>query len=162
MKGLLKGLVTTVKTTFRKPVTVQYPDEHLPLSPRYMGFPALIWDKKVDEPACTGCMVCMRNCPTECITVTMKDNPRHAEGTSTRRKIVDDFSINYARCILCQICVEVCNFDAIVMTDLHEAAVGVRSDLKADMKRLFEIGREYQDRKGIVVGSSGGEEEPKS
>ena len=158
MKGLLQGLVTTIKTTLRKPVTVQYPDQHIPLSPRYMGFPALIWDKKLDEPACTGCQVCARMCPTECITVTMKDNPRHADSTSPRRKIVDDFSIDYSRCILCGICVEVCNFDAIVMTDAHEEAVSFKGTLKMDMKRLFELGREYQDRKGIEVSGAGGEE----
>ncbi len=151
MKGLLTGLLTTLKTTLRGPVTVQYPDQHIPLSPRYMGFPALIWDKKIDEPACTGCLVCARYCPTECITVSMKDNPRLKEGTSPRKKIVNDFQIDMARCILCGICVEVCNFDAIVMTDSHEESTQSRRNLIYDMDRLFKVGREYQDRKGIEV-----------
>src|SRR5207248_121313 len=53
--GTLKGLVQTWKTNWRKPVTVQYPDERLPLQPRYMGFPGLMWDDEHDEPFCTGC-----------------------------------------------------------------------------------------------------------
>jgi NADH-quinone oxidoreductase subunit I len=106
MKGLLKSLLTTLRTTADKPVTVQYPDQHLPLAPRYMGFPGLLWDFKQNEPACTGCQVCMRNCPTECITVTMQDNPRFKTGESKRRKLVDHFDIKIERCILCSICVE--------------------------------------------------------
>ena len=131
MIGIFKGLAVTIATVFRKPITVQYPDGdppakllgqkpksrvHLPLSSRYMGFPVLLWDDGVDEPACTGCMVCMRYCPTECMTVTMKDNPLFAEGKSKRKKIVDNFEIRMERCILCAICVEVCNFEAIAMS----------------------------------------------
>jgi len=159
MIGLLKGLGVTLKAAFRKPVTVQYPKEHLPLSPRYMGFPVLLWDDRVDEPACTGCQVCMRYCPTECITVTMKDNPKFKEGTSKRRKIVDAFQIKYERCILCAICVEVCNFEAILMSDYHEQADVSREGLIASKGDLLRMGREYQSRKGIVVGGGGGEEE---
>ena len=101
MIGFLNSLVVTLKTTFRKPVTVQYPDDHIPMSPRTLGFPVLLWDASDDEPACTGCMVCMRYCPTDCSTVSMKDNALHADGKSKRRKIVDDFQIRMERCILC-------------------------------------------------------------
>jgi NADH-quinone oxidoreductase subunit I len=146
-----------MKTAFRKPVTVQYPDAHLPMSPRYLGFPALLWDEKADEPACTGCQVCMRYCPTECMTVSMKDNPLFKEGKSKRKKIVDDFQIRHERCILCGICVEVCNFEAIAMTDYHEQADLSRGGLIATKDILFKMGRDYQKRAGIVVGG-GGEE----
>ncbi|MBI2846607.1 MAG: NADH-quinone oxidoreductase subunit I [Chloroflexi bacterium] len=141
MIGLLKGLNTTLKTLFRRPVTVQYPDEHLPLAPRYKGFPALLWDDNVQEPYCVGCQVCARYCPTECITVTMKDNTKFKDGTSTRKKIVDFFQIDMAKCIVCAICVEVCNFDAIVMSDAHEESVFSRGEMVADLNRLLEMGR---------------------
>ncbi|MCL0101964.1 4Fe-4S dicluster domain-containing protein [Dehalococcoidia bacterium] len=174
MIGIFKGLAVTIATVFRKPVTVQYPDGdppakllgqkpksrvHLPLSSRYMGFPVLLWDDGVDEPACTGCMVCMRYCPTECMTVTMKDNPLFAEGKSKRKKIVDNFEIRMERCILCAICVEVCNFEAIAMSDYHEEADLSRGGLIASKTDLFRMGRDYQDRAGIVVGGADGEEE---
>ena len=173
MIGIIRGLAVTIATVFKKPVTVQYPDGdpikipggkshervHLPLSPRYMGFPVLLWDDKVDEPACTGCLVCMRYCPTECITVNMKDNPLYAEGKSPRRKIVDNFEIRMERCILCAICVEVCNFEAIAMSDYHEEADLSRGGLIATKEDLFRMGRDYQDRAGIVVGAEGDVEE---
>lgn len=144
MLGSLKGMVITIREAFKKPVTAQYPKEHLPLGPRYMGFPALTWDYELDEPFCTGCMVCVRNCPTQCMKAVMKDNPKQAEGKSHRRKIIDTFEINLGRCILCSICVEVCNFDAIVMSQEHELSTFVRNGNRADLGKLLEQGKKYQ------------------
>ncbi len=148
MLGNLKGLATTFVSFFRPVVTAQYPKEHLPVNPRFMGFPVLTWDAKVVEPYCTGCMVCIRICPTDCMSATMVDNPLHAEGKSTRRKIVGEFEINLGRCILCGICVEVCNFDAIEMSDEHELSVVARNGNRADLDRLLEMGRYYQQKTG--------------
>ena len=144
MLGNLKGLMVTLATFFRKPVTYQYPKEHKPIEARFMGFPVLTWDEKVEEPYCTGCMVCVRYCPTDCMTATMKDNPLHAEGKSTRRKIVDSFEINLGRCILCAICVDVCNFDAIEMSHEHELSKYARNGNRTNLEKLLEMGKSYQ------------------
>ncbi|MEI6135808.1 MAG: 4Fe-4S dicluster domain-containing protein [Chloroflexota bacterium] len=95
----------------------------------------------MDEPFCTGCHACERACPVECMTVLMKDNPNHRSvgGSSTRRKIIDKFWIDYARCMRCNICVEVCNFDAIAMNNTwsgHETSVYDRKDLVMDLQQL--------------------------
>ena len=146
---MLVTLVSTIKG-LRKPVTVQYPGDHLPVQPRYMGFPALTWDYKVDEPYCTSCMVCIRQCPTQCMSATMIDNPLHAEGKSSRKKIVETFEINLNRCILCGICVEVCNFDAIVMSHEHEMSTYERNGDRVDLIPLLEMGKRYQKETGWV------------
>ena len=140
----------TLKTAFRKPVTAQYPDpkKRLAVAKRYMGFPALLWDEDVDEPYCTGCMVCIRDCPTQCMTAEMKDNPKFADDTSRRRKIVDYFEINLGRCILCQICVDVCNFDAIEMSHEHELSKFQRNDNRVDLAQLLKMGTEYREKTG--------------
>ena len=148
MLGNLKGLLVTFATMIRKPVTYQYPKEHKPIEDRYMGFPVLMWDQKVEEPYCTGCMVCVRYCPTQCMTAVMKDNPLHAEGKSSRRKIVDSFEINLGRCIVCGICVDVCNFDAIEMSHEHELSKYARNDNRSDLGRLLEMGWAYQQETG--------------
>ncbi|HIN72782.1 MAG TPA: NADH-quinone oxidoreductase subunit I [Dehalococcoidia bacterium] len=150
MIGFLEGLVVTLKTAFRKPVTAQYPDpkKRLAVAKRYMGFPALLWDEDVDEPYCTGCMVCIRDCPTQCMTAEMKDNPKFADDTSRRRKIVDYFEINLGRCILCQICVDVCNFDAIEMSHEHELSKFQRNDNRVDLAQLLKMGKEYREKTG--------------
>ena len=145
-------LVTLISTIngFRKPVTAQYPNQHLPIQHRYMGFPALTWDEKVGESYCTACMVCIRHCPTDCMSATMMDNPLQKEGQSSRKKIVDSFEINLNRCILCGICVEVCNFDAIVMSHEHELSTYGRNGDRVDLIGLLEMGKRYQKETGWI------------
>ena len=144
MKGLLKGLMTTMSTASRKPVTIEYPDERHVLPVRQRSFPVLTWDFDHDEPFCTGCNVCVRNCPVDCMTAQMVDNPNYVEGTSNRRKIADKFWIDYARCMRCNICVEVCPFEAIVMDNTwegHEHAAYDRRDLHMDIAALTDASR---------------------
>jgi NADH-quinone oxidoreductase subunit I len=137
-------MLMTLRTSLRKPVTAQYPKEHLPLMERQVGFPALTWDADVGEPYCVGCMVCVRMCPTQCMSGTMMDNPLHAEGKSPRRKMIEEFEINLGRCILCGICVEVCNFDAIEMSHEHEISHYARDGRRSDLPVLLEMGKKYQ------------------
>ena len=140
MIGALRAMKTTFQVMLRKPVTVQYPEVHLPLPERERAFPLLLWDHDIEEPFCTGCQACERACPVECMTVTMKDNPKQKAGESKRRKIVDTFWIDYGRCMRCNICVEVCNFDAIAMNNTWsgwEASVYDRRDLVMDMDELM-------------------------
>ena len=154
MLGSVIGMVTTLVSTingFRNPVTRQYPTTPTPVKPRYMGFPALTWDDKVSEPFCTACMVCIRYCPTLCMTATMMDNPLHKEGKSSRRKIVELFEINLNRCILCGICVDVCNFDAIVMSHEHELSAYERNGDRVDLIELLEMGKLYQKKTGWIA-----------
>jgi NADH-quinone oxidoreductase subunit I len=83
------------------------------------------------------------------MTVTMRDNPKFAEGTSKRRKIVDQFFIDYGRCMRCNICVEVCNFDAIAMNNTwqgHELSMFDRKDLVMDRDQLMALSRDRQIR----------------
>jgi formate hydrogenlyase subunit 6/NADH:ubiquinone oxidoreductase subunit I len=149
MIGVLKSLGVTMSTMFRKPVTIQYPTEHKKVPERDRAFPILLWDFDVDESFCTGCHACERACPVECMTVTMMDNPKYAEGTSKRRKILDEFFIDYGRCMRCNICVEVCNFDAIAMNNTwtgHELSTVDRQDLVMDRDQLLALSKGMQIR----------------
>ena len=140
MIGILKSMYVTFSTMLRKPVTIEYPSRHREVPQRDRAFPILLWDTEVDEPFCTGCHACERACPVECMTVTMKDNPLHADGKSTRRKIIDEFWIDYGRCMRCNICVEVCNFEAIAMNNTwagHELSKFDRNDLVLDLDQLL-------------------------
>jgi NADH-quinone oxidoreductase subunit I len=149
MIGVLKSLAATMSTMTRKPVTIQYPTAHRDVPERDRAFPILLWDFEADEAFCTGCHACERACPVECMTVTMKDNPRFAEGKSKRRKVVDEFYIDYGRCMRCNICVEVCNFDAIAMNNTwagHELSSLDRKDLVVDLNQLLELSKTQQIR----------------
>jgi NADH-quinone oxidoreductase subunit I len=142
----IKGLLTTLRWLGKRPVTAHYPEQHLPVQERYMGFPALLTDDTAGEPFCTGCMVCVRECPTQCMTAVMHDNPAAAEGTSHRRKIIETFEINLNRCILCGICVDVCALDAIEMSYEHELASFGRAGARADLDILLTLGRTYMEQ----------------
>lgn len=148
MLNVLKGLGVTLRGALRPKVTTEYPKEHIPIDERFMGFPALTWDSARVEPFCTGCMVCIRYCPTQCMTAKMTDNPKFVEGDSHRKKIIESFEINLGRCILCAICVDVCNFDAIEMSHEHERSERLRNANRVDLPALLDMGRQYQTEVG--------------
>ncbi|HRC62293.1 MAG: 4Fe-4S binding protein [Dehalococcoidia bacterium] len=155
MKGLLKSMGVTLSAFTRKPVTREYPETHKQLPERDRAFPILLWDHGMNEPFCTGCHACERACPVECMTVLMKDNPNHKSqgGESSRRKIIDKFWIDYGRCMRCNICVEVCNFDAIAMNNTwqgHEKSVYDRSDLVQELPQLLAVHRSGELKPWVV------------
>ncbi|MEX2081121.1 MAG: 4Fe-4S binding protein, partial [Dehalococcoidia bacterium] len=132
--------MTTLSTAMRRPVTIEYPDQKHVLSVRERSFPILLYDFEHDEPFCTGCNICVRNCPVDCMTAVMKDNPKYDTGESDKKKIAEKFWIDYARCMRCNICVEVCPFEAIAMDNTwagHEHAVYDRLDLHLDIEDLL-------------------------
>ena len=148
MFNSVKALGVSLSSFMRRRVTVDYPKVRIPLQDRFMGFPVLMDDANREEPFCTGCGVCIRYCPTQCMSGAMKDNPKFAEGDRHRRKIIDYFEINYGRCILCAICVDVCNFDAIEMSAQHEISDRLRDGNRVDLPGLLERGRKYQQAIG--------------
>tara|TARA_Y100000590_G_scaffold154689_2_gene177795 strand:- start:7683 stop:7976 length:294 start_codon:yes stop_codon:yes gene_type:complete len=87
------------------------------------------------------------------MSATMTDNPKHAEGTSHRRKIIDVFEINIGRCILCGICVDVCNFDAIEMSYETELSTRTRNGRRMDLGELLERGYNWQAQSGWIPAS---------
>ena len=117
--GLLKGLGVTAKTMAQtlKPksmgggaATVQYPHEKEAPPIRARGVIAL------REDNCTACMLCSRSCPDWCIYIEGHKDlapPRRAGGAPRKVNKLDRFDIDYALCMYCGICVEVCPFDAL-------------------------------------------------
>jgi len=107
--GLLKGLGVTLKTMTRPAATRQYPHVRPNLPARTRGVIALI------EENCTVCMLCARECPDWCIYIdSHKEQVAPKEGGRARtRNILDRFAIDFALCMYCGICVEVCPFDAL-------------------------------------------------
>ena len=116
--GLVKGLAVTLKHMLRPSVTQQYPREKPDLPPRTRGVIAL------KEANCTVCWKCSRECPDWCIYIeTHKETHEPASGGKARSvKVLDRFAIDYALCMYCGICVEVCPFDALFWSPDFEYA----------------------------------------
>ena len=107
--GLAKGLSVTLKTMLQPAVTQQYPRVKPDLPPRTRGVIAL------KEANCTVCYKCSRECPDWCIYIDAHKETHDPAGGGRARsqKVLDRFAIDYALCMYCGICVEVCPFDAL-------------------------------------------------
>jgi len=130
--GLLKGLGVTLKTMTRPAATRQYPHVKPDLPARTRGVIALI------EENCTVCMLCARECPDWCIYIdSHKEQVAPKEGGRARtRNILDRFAIDFALCMYCGICVEVCPFDALHWSPEFEYAEHQVEKLTHEMDTL--------------------------
>jgi len=116
--GLIKGLLVTLRHLFSRSITQQYPHEKPDLPPRTRGVIAL------KQENCTVCWKCSRECPDWCIYIdSHKETHEPAGGGRARSaKVLDRFAIDYALCMYCGICVEVCPFDALFWSPEFEYA----------------------------------------
>ena len=148
MRGMLKAIIRGGVVAARKPVTIHYPDERRQLPTRARTFPFLLWNHDLNEANCTGCAKCAKACPVDCMTVTLQKNPAFDLGESNHKSVINDFYIDFGRCMRCNICVEVCPFDAIAMLPLwegHEQSKYDRRELVMDLDDLLAPSRRDQD-----------------
>jgi NADH-quinone oxidoreductase subunit I len=132
--GLLKGLGVTLKHLLSRSITQQYPHEKPDLPPRTRGVIAL----KAEN--CTVCWKCSRECPDWCIYIeSHKETHQPASGGRARSaKLLDRFAIDYALCMYCGICVEVCPFDALFWSPEFEYAEYGITELIHEKEKLGE------------------------
>src|SRR6266542_1401469 len=132
--GLLKGLGVTLKHMLQRSITQEYPDEKPNLPPRTRGVIAL------KEANCTVCYKCSRECPDWCIYIDAhkETHPPASGGRARSVKVLDRFAIDYALCMYCGICVEVCPFDALFWAPDFEYAEYDILDMTHEKERLEE------------------------
>ena len=132
--GMIKGLVVTLKHALRPSITQQYPEVKPDLPPRTRGVIAL------KEANCTVCYKCSRECPDWCIYIDAhKETHEPASGGKGRSmKVLDRFAIDYALCMYCGICVEVCPFDALFWSPEFEYAEYDIVELTHEKEKLEE------------------------
>ena len=132
--GLIKGLGVTLKHALRPSITQQYPEVKPDLPPRTRGVIAL------KEANCTVCYKCSRECPDWCIYIDAhKETHEPASGGRGRSmKVLDRFAIDYALCMYCGICVEVCPFDALFWSPEFEYAEYDIVELTHEKEKLEE------------------------
>ena len=129
---LLKGLQLTGRYLFKRKVTVQYPEEKTPQSPRFRGLHALRRYPNGEE-RCIACKLCEAVCPALAITI---DSEQREDGTRRTTR----YDIDLSKCIFCGFCEESCPVDSIVETRIYEYHGEKRSDLHMDKARLLEVG----------------------
>jgi NADH-quinone oxidoreductase subunit I len=132
--GLVKGLGVTLKAMLRPAMTQQYPHVKPDLPARTRGVIALMQEN------CTVCYKCSRECPDWCIYIDAhkEQHDPAAGGRARSAKILDRFAIDYALCMYCGICVEVCPFDALFWSPEFEYSESRIANLLHDKDRLGE------------------------
>ena len=132
---LLKGMRVTIRKFFTPKVTVNYPEEKTPQSPRFRGLHALRRYPNGEE-RCIACKLCEAVCPALAITI---ESDVAADGTRRTTR----YDIDLFKCIYCGFCEEACPVDAIVETRIHEYHMENRGENIMTKDKLLAVGERY-------------------
>jgi NADH-quinone oxidoreductase subunit I len=151
--SILRTIWLILTHTFRRPVTVQYPDEQFDLPPRFRGRIILSRDPDGEE-RCVACYLCSVACPVDCITI-------QATQDEHGRRYPEMFRINFSRCIFCGFCEEACPTYAIQLIPDFEMSEYYRPNMVYEKEHLLIDGPgKYPDYNfyrvaGVSIGGKG-------
>jgi NADH-quinone oxidoreductase subunit I len=134
---LASGMWLTLKYFFKPKVTLNYPYEKGPLSPRFRGEHALRRYPNGEE-RCIACKLCEAICPA--LAITIEAEPRADCSRRTTR-----YDIDMVKCIYCGLCEEACPVDAIVEGPNFEFAVETREELLYTKEKLLANGDRWEE-----------------
>jgi NADH-quinone oxidoreductase subunit I len=133
---LLGGLRVTLRNLFVTKVTVQYPEEKTPQSPRFRGLHALRRYPNGEE-RCIACKLCEAVCPAAAITI---ESDVASDGTRRTTR----YDIDLFKCIYCGFCEEACPVDAIVETRIFEYHMERKGENIMTKDKLLAVGDKYE------------------
>jgi NADH-quinone oxidoreductase subunit I len=136
MTELLQGMRVTWTQLFRKKITIQYPEEKTPQSPRFRGLHALRRYPNGQE-RCIACKLCEAVCPALAITI---ESDVGDDGTRRTSR----YDIDLFKCIYCGFCEEACPVDAIVETRIHEYHMERKGENIMTKDKLLAVGDKYE------------------
>ena len=136
LKELISGMALTFSYLFKERVTINYPYQRGPVSPRFRGEHALRRYPNGEE-RCIACKLCEAVCPAQAITIEAE--PRADGSRRTTR-----YDIDMTKCIYCGLCQEACPVDAIVEGPNFEFATETREELFYDKERLLANGDRWE------------------
>ena len=136
LSELISGMYLTLKYFFKPKVTINYPYEKGPLSPRFRGEHALRRYPNGEE-RCIACKLCEAICPAQAITI------ESAERNDGSRKTTR-YDIDMLKCIYCGLCEESCPVDAIVQGPNFEFSTETREELYYNKQKLLDNGDRWE------------------
>jgi NADH-quinone oxidoreductase subunit I len=136
VRAVGRAMGVTLKNLLRKPVTVHYPTVKRVYPDRFRGILALTYDRESGEENCIGCRLCEYICPPQVIKVEMLK--------AEKRNFAKTFTLELYSCEFCELCVQVCPTDAIVMLKTFDLATADRRELLLDKDRLHALGLQHE------------------
>lgn len=133
--AIARGMSVTLRTAFRRPVTLRYPEERPDLPPRHRGRHELERHENGLEK-CVGCELCALVCPADAIYVEGAENPKDAP-ISIGERYAKTYVVNLLRCIYCGYCVEACPTEALQMKAEFELAAPTKPELIFTKEQLL-------------------------
>jgi NADH-quinone oxidoreductase subunit I len=131
-----RGLLTTFKSMFEKPVTIQYPEVKRPVRTRFKGRHVLMrYENGLEK--CIGCALCAAACPADAIFVEASENTDETR-FSPGERYASTYEINMLRCIFCGYCEDACPTEAIVLGDNYELSFTNRESAIYTREMLLE------------------------
>ena len=140
---LASGLKTTLRHFFRKPETLEYPEQRPSIPVGYRGAPTLVKDPHGREK-CVSCQLCEFVCPPKAIRITPGAVPE-GQGREHVEKAPQAFDIDMLRCIYCGLCEEVCPEEAIFLQNQYSMTGYSRKEMVNGKDRLYENGGTLPD-----------------
>jgi NADH-quinone oxidoreductase subunit I len=136
LRELIKGLALTGRYMFARKITVLFPEEKTPMSPRFRGLHALRRYPNGEE-RCIACKLCEAVCPAMAITIESEQRDDGSRRTTR-------YDIDLTKCIFCGFCEESCPVDSIVETHVLEYHGEKRGDLYFTKEMLLAVGDRYE------------------
>src|SRR5205823_6292888 len=135
-RAIAPAMGVICKNLLRRPITVRYTTVKRVYPDRFRGILALVYEKETGEEACIGCRLCEYICPPQVIKVEMLK--------SEKRNYAKTFTLELYSCEFCELCVQVCPTDAIIMLKSFDLATADRRDLLLDKDRPHALGRQFE------------------
>ena len=136
LRAVARAMGMTFRNLLRRPITVRYPTVKRVYPDRFRGILALTYDRETGEENCIGCRLCEYICPPQVIKVEMLK--------AEKRNYAKTFTLELYSCEFCELCVQVCPTDAIIMLKTFDLATSDRREMLLDKDRLHALGLAHE------------------
>mmetsp|Transcript_1131 Transcript_1131/g.5029 ORF Transcript_1131/g.5029 Transcript_1131/m.5029 type:complete len:232 (+) Transcript_1131:81-776(+) len=133
---MFRGMSLAMKYFWEPKVTINYPFEKGPLSPRFRG-EHVLRRYPTGEERCIACKLCEAICPAQAITIEAEEREDGSRRTTR-------YDIDMTKCIYCGFCQEACPVDAIVEGPNFEYATYTHEELLYDKEKLLANGDKWE------------------
>ena len=133
---MFRGMSLTMKYFWEPKVTINYPFEKGPLSPRFRG-EHVLRRYPTGEERCIACKLCEAICPAQAITIEAEEREDGSRRTTR-------YDIDMTKCIHCGFCQEAARWTPSWRGSNFEYATYSHEELLYDKEKLLNNGDKWE------------------